>query len=218
MNERKIEGGLYLVVDPSLALDVLLEKVRKAIAGGISILQIWNNWSPQQDKVAVVHAICGVAHAKNVPVLINEEWELLNTTELGGVHFDALPEDLDKIRKAVQRPFLCGITCGNDLLKIEWANKNRCDYVSFCSMFPSASAGVCEIVTKQTVQQARQMTSLPIFLAGGITLDNIQELSGTGMNGIALISGILKADDPRQAAETFNEKLKAIKKNETITS
>src|SRR5688500_11112756 len=188
MEKRKISGGLYLVIDPAVEISVLLPKIESAIEGGVTVLQIWNHWNPHTDKPAVVNAICRIAHARNIPVLINEEWKLMKTTLLDGIHFDTMPSDLCHIRQSLQRPFLSGITCGNDLARIEWANSNGCDYVSFCSLFPSSSAGDCEIVKKETVQRAREMTSLPIFLAGGITPDNLQELSGTGMNGVALIS------------------------------
>ncbi len=64
---------------------------------------------------------------------------------------------------------------------------------------------------KETVIQARQLTSLPIFLSGGITLDNIDELTNTGMNGIAVISAIIKAENPKTATKAFKEKLATFK-------
>lgn len=213
---RSISGGLYLVVDPALGLEGLLPTIEGAIQGGVDVLQIWNNWSHRQDKLQVVATICALAHSHDVPVLINEAWELMLCTPLDGVHFDALPADLTAIRQKVGRPFLCGLTCGNDLSRVHWAEKNGLTYISFCSLYPSPSAGVCEIVRKETVREARRLTSLPIFLAGGITLENVDELHATGMNGIALISAILKADDPRQATKAFKNKLKETD-NEAIT-
>ena len=217
MTKRKIKSGLYLVVDPGLQLDVLLTKITAAIEGGVSVVQVWNHWNEEQDKQAVVNAICAVAHAYNIPVLINEAWELLHTTALDGVHFDALPDNLNAIRQAIQRPLIMGITCGNDLTRIHWANDNGCDYISFCSMFPSASAGACEIVQRETVLQARAITGLPIFLAGGITASNLPQLAGTGFNGVALISAILHADDPQTAAAHFTTQLKELHTHEGIT-
>jgi thiamine-phosphate pyrophosphorylase len=217
---RKINGGLYLVVDPALQLEFILPKIKQAIAGGIDVLQVWNNWSDGQNKQNIINAICNIAHASNIPVLINEEWQLLQTTQLDGVHFDNVPTGINAIRQTIAKPFIIGITCGNDLNRIIWANDNRLDYISFCSMFPSPSAGVCEIVKKETVIQARQLTPLPIFVAGGITLNNIEELEDISINGIALISGIMKADDAHATAKNFKEKLATLKvsSNETIAN
>ena len=208
---RNIKGGLYLVVDPVMELNGLLQAIGKAIHGGIDVLQVWNNWRDGQDKAQVVEAICSVAHRHDLPVIINEEWELMLTTPADGVHFDSVPPDINMIRQKVGRPILCGLTCGNDLGRVQWAEENGLTYISFCSLFPSPSAGVCEIVKKEVVQQARQLTSLPIFLAGGITLENVDELADTGMNGIALISAIMKAPDPQWVAQAFKNKLEKSK-------
>ncbi|MGZ3860996.1 MAG: thiamine phosphate synthase [Flavisolibacter sp.] len=206
--KRNIKGGLYLVVDPVIELNELLPRMEKAIQGGIDVIQVWNNWRKGQDKAQIVEAICTIVHRHDIPVIINEEWELMLSTPVDGVHFDAIPTDLNTIRQKIGRAFLCGLTCGNDLSRVQWAEENRMTYISFCSLFPSPSAGVCEIVKKETVQQARQLTALPIFLAGGITLYNVEELTDIGMNGIALISAIIKADDPQLATEAFKNKLK----------
>lgn len=208
---RTIRKGVYLVVDPAPGLDYLLPRVARALAGGVAVVQVWNHWAEGQDRPALIDALCGLAHRHGVPVLVNEEWPLLKTTALDGVHFDSIPGSLPSIRAAVGRPLLVGITCGNDLGRIEWAAANGLDYISFCSMFPSPSAGACEIVSKETVRQARKLTALPIFVAGGITLENLEELAGTGLDGVALISAILNADDPQGATAAFQQKLNTLK-------
>lgn len=214
--KRNIKGGLYLVVNPDMEENELMSKMEKAIQGGIDVVQVWNNWKDGQDKEGLLKAICRVVQSRHLPVIINEEWEMMLRTPVDGVHFDSIPPDLDTIRQKIGRPFLCGLTCGNDVSRVQWAEENGLTYISFCSLFPSPSAGECEIVKKETVQQARRLTSLPIFLAGGITLDNIQELADTGMNGIALISAIMNADDPQLATEAFKKQLEK-SKHETIT-
>src|SRR3954447_10402280 len=137
---RKIKGGLYLVIDPAPGLDFILPKIQQAINGGVDVLQVWNNWNIEQNKQHVINTICEIAHIKNIPVLINEEWQLLQLTELDGVHFDKIPVDPTIIRQNVAKPFISGLTCGNDLGRIKWADDNNLDYISFCSMFPCPSA------------------------------------------------------------------------------
>lgn len=208
--QTKITGGLYLVVDPFEGIDQVLPKVQQAIDGGVNVIQVWNNFKEDQNQQAFINAICNVAHQQQVPVLINNNWQLVQTTRLNGVHFDELP-DIETIRVALSRRVIIGITCGNNLQRVHWANKNNIDYISFCSMFPSASAGACELVDRQTVLQARQITTLPIFLAGGITLQNVNELQQCGANGIAVISGIMKAADPAATAKHFQLQIPSLK-------
>ena len=204
---RRIEGGIYLVVDPSMNEQILLEKIAEAIQGGVDVIQIWNHWNEDVDKHKLVDAICSLAHKQNIPVLINEDWTLLKNTRLDGVHFDTIPNDINSIREEIGCTIYCGITCGNDLATVEWANEHKLDYISFCSMFPSSSAGVCEIVSIDAVKKAKAITTMPIFLAGGISLDNIKELKDTQANGIAVISAIMKADDAAQKTKQFKQQL-----------
>jgi thiamine-phosphate pyrophosphorylase len=204
---RAIQGGLYLVIDPAKGWEKVLPAVQQAIAGGIDIIQVWNHWHPEQQKAVFIEKICRAAHPYHIPVLMNEDWQLMNGTSLDGVHFDEIPASIEAIRQQVQRSFLSGITCGNDLQKVQWAVDNRLDYISFCSMFPSTTTNSCELVKIETVQAARALTSMPIFLAGGITPDNLSLFEGTGMNGVAVISGIMNAEDPQQKTRSYKQAL-----------
>ena len=208
--KRTITGGIYLVIDPAKGEEIVIPVLQQAIAGGVEVIQIWNHWLPGQLKRPLIEKICACAQGHDIPVLINEDWRLLQNTRLDGVHFDNEP-DLAVIRKELARPFIAGITCGNDLQKVRWAIDNGLDYISFCSMFPSGSAGSCELVAVSTVQEARLLTSMPIFLAGGITPHNLSALAATHMDGVAVIGGIMKAADPQQSTQAYKQALQQLK-------
>lgn len=204
-------SGVYLVVDPTVDRDILLRKVQESLDGGVDILQLWNHWPEEMsedEKEQLVEEIVDIAAEHRVPVLINEEWELLKSTELDGVHFDERPQDFEKIREEVGRDFLAGITCSNDLDLIRWADAHKLDYISFCAMFPSPSVDSCDIVKPETVRKAREITDLPLFLSGGITPEKVGELDAIDFNGVAVISGILKDESPRERAVEYEKALK----------
>lgn len=166
---RSVSGGICLVIDPGMESKRLLATLQEVLDEGIELLQIWNHWPERADerkKREVTGLICDLAHPHGVPVLINDEWQLLDSVDLDGVHFDALPDDtlLQKIRTGVGRPVLFGLTCGNDPETVVHASSGKFDYLSFCSMFPSSSAGECEIVHPDSVRRARSTTRLPLFV------------------------------------------------------
>jgi thiamine-phosphate pyrophosphorylase len=207
----KITGGIYLVLNPAIDEATLLAKLQSALQGGIQVVQIWNNWQPDADKPALIKKIAAICAPYHIPLLINQDWKLLrDVPELDGIHFDAIPGSLSLIRDAVSRPFITGITCTGSLDTVAWAEDNGLNYVSFCSMFPSSSAGSCDIVTPLTVKRARVLTAMPLFVAGGITPQNIISLKKlTPFDGVAVISGIMSADDPEQKVKQFKEALSA---------
>ncbi len=211
--KKQITGGLYLVLDPSMERNDLLEKLEQALKGGVEIIQVWNHWPDSfslKDKEELVAAILNTTSDYQAPVLINEEWELLKTTGLHGVHFDEIPDEYQQIREEIDRDFIAGITCSNKLNVIRWADQNDFDYISFCAMFPSGSVDSCEIVQPETVRKAREITDLPLFVSGGITPDNLPDLQDLDFQGVAVISGILGSDSPHEAAGNYRTILKKI--------
>jgi thiamine-phosphate pyrophosphorylase len=204
-----ITGGVYLVLDPTMDKDFLIKKLSAAAEAGLQVVQIWNNWLPGTDKLALIKAIANVCRPYRIPLFINEDWHLLTESPfLHGVHFDQIPEDFAAIKNTIGKPFLAGITCSGNLDTVVWADANGLNYVSFCAMFPSPSAGSCDIVMPATVRQARSLTKLPLFVSGGITVENIAQLKKeTPFDGVAVISGILSADDPQQKVQQYKTAL-----------
>lgn len=206
-------SGVYLVLDPSMERATLLAKLKSALAGGVNVVQVWNNWPAHFDMPAKEELVCAILGvAAQVPVLINEEWRLLKNTALAGVHFDSPPADLQAIRQELNRHFICGITCSNNLEVIRWAEEHQADYVSFCSMFASGSVSSCDIVRPETVRQAREMTSIPFFLSGGITTENMNGWQDLDFTGVAVISGILQAESPQKSASAYVNALTKLQK------
>ncbi|MFC1561480.1 thiamine phosphate synthase [candidate division KSB1 bacterium] len=206
----KISGGLYLVIDPSPGAEEVLPRVEAALQGGASTLQIWNNWNKDQDSRSFIDKVCMLAQKYTIPVLINEDYDLLKETGLHGIHFDEPRMTPGEVRALTGRPILYGLTCGNDMQRIRWAVDENADYISFCAMYPSLSVSSCDIVSLESVRQARTMCDFPIFASGGITPENAVPVLENGADGIAVISGILKSEDPKASAQRYVQVIESV--------
>lgn len=203
--------GLYLVLDPSQDWDLLLAKTSLALKGGVQILQLWNHWKPtisNEEKRTFVEALKCLSEKHGVPLIMHDDWHLAKEEGMDGVHLDAPTKELTSIQKAFPDGYI-GVTVSNDLNTIRWADENQLAYVSFCSVFPSASVSSCDIVSPENIEKARRITSLPIFLSGGINMQTVEKLAAFDFDGIAVISGILSADDPQLAAQQYQTALHA---------
>ena len=203
----RIKRGIYLVVDPSMEEEILLGKIEQALEEKLTALQIWDNFKAEEKIIPLVEKICELCHSNDVPVFINNQWNLLKETSLDGVHFDEIPGNITRIRREIGKQFLSGLTCNNDLSWVDWAEKNRFDYISFCSVFPSGTSNSCELVDFETIKKAREKSSLPIFLAGGISPDNIKKLEDLDFEGVAVVSGIMNTDNPQEAIQNYSKNL-----------
>jgi thiamine-phosphate pyrophosphorylase len=212
MEATKLSGGIYLVIDPLMHEHELLKKLSGALNSGIAAVQIWDNFPSSADVENLIQQVCEICHNHKVPVFINNRWQLLNTTALDGVHFDKIPEDFDNIKDRLGSHCMIGITVNNDLSVVRWAEKNKLAYISFCSIFPSTTSNSCELVTLENVIETRNITSMPLFLAGGIRPENINKLKELDFDGIAVVSGIMSSNDPQNAAKNYLTELKNLNK------
>lgn len=208
---KSIESGIYLVIDPSINKQTLLEKLKVILSKDIAAVQIWDNFKKVKDKESLITEIYNLCAGHHTPLLINNQWELLKTTALDGVHFDSIPSNLDAIKKELNKEILLGLTCENDLNDVRWAAHNAVDYISFCSMFSSSSVDSCEIVSHETVKEAASLFDKPLFLAGGIDPNNLNQLEELDYDGIAVISGVMSAAHPDQAIDSYLKNLKSLK-------
>ncbi len=212
--------GLYFVVDinaiEKLGLEKLCEIVEKAIKGGVDIIQIWGDsskWRTDFEKLSeATKRLIEIAHKHNVPALIANDVELCVKFNADGVHLDGyeIPDkSCDEIRKIIGYDKIIGITCGNDIKKIEWAKENKVDYISFCSIFPTSSVDSCEIVPLEMIKKAKEILGedVPVFASGGITIENIDDVITAGADGVAVISAIMKAEDPEKVSSEFKRKI-----------
>lgn len=204
---KKIEKGLYLVVDPSMDQSELLEKLRQVVSAGVVAIQVWNNFQSDEHLRTVVQKVQAICRPAGVPVILNDRWQEAIEIGLDGVHFDAIPSDWDEFKDR-GADLLVGLTLNNDLDVADWAHANHVDYVSFCSMFPSSTANSCDLVAFDNVKLLAERYAIPVFLAGGIRPDNMTELDGLPYYGIAVVSGVMEASSPADAVAHYTKNLK----------
>lgn len=205
--KKKLNKGVYLVIDPSQDNRTLLDTLKKLLNEGIVAVQLYDNFKSDLIQYKdFIHEIVSLCRPKDVPVIINNKWQWLEACDLDGVHFDH-PPSTDVPLNFFTEEKIIGLTCGNNLQSVEWAEKHQIDYISFCSIFPSDTAKECEIVTFETVKAAQAITTMPIFLAGGIKPENITHLKNLEFTGIAVVSGIMSAEEPQEALKTYKRKL-----------
>lgn len=207
---KRIRAGIYLIIDPSTDRNIMVGKLKEVVQEEIAAVQILDNFGTKDDQLDFINRILDLCHPKSIPVLINNQWQLMKLTNLDGIHFDIFPKNILQIKNELNRNFIAGITCNNDLTVLKWAIENQFDYISFCSMFPSSTANSCDLVGFDTVREATKITGLPVFLAGGIKPNNIEKLNELDYYGIAVASGILNADEPLQEIKKYRRKLKVI--------
>ena len=208
--KRKIIPGVYVVIDPWTDESILLHNLSIILKEKIAGVQLWDHFCPDSNNLKLVRKVTKMCHENNIPVLINNHWEWLLKTDLDGVHFDNAPGNYARIKKSINREFISGLTCSNDLSLVKWADDNRMDYISFCSVFPSSTSNSCELVKFETIRLAKEMTSMPVFLSGGIRPENMHKLNNLQYDGVAVVSGIMQSRAPDESVKAYINQLSRI--------
>jgi thiamine-phosphate pyrophosphorylase len=206
---KKLEG-LYLVVAPVMPFDKLLVTVKKALRGGVDLLQLIPGEGSEILRLA--KDLSSLTEQYDVPFLINGNLQLAKEVGADGLHLDKYDVTPSEVKQMLGKQCIIGYTLGDNLEKLKWAETVGADYVSFCSVFPTSSATQCDIVPIETIRAAKAQTTLPIFAAGGINLNNAERVLKAGVNGIAVTSALLKAEDPEQTALAFKEIISNVRK------
>lgn len=201
MNYKK---KLYLIVDAKKSFSLIFSQIKEAINGGVSILQIYNPDYWQENNIREVQLYC---KSKNVSVFFYENLELAQKLNLDGVHLEEIPDNFDKIKSKNSKDFKFGLTVSNDLDKIEKAVNLGVNYLSFCSVFPTSFTDNCEIVDMKNIKSTLKKYNIPIYLAGGITKEKLEEFSDLNIAGIVMISGLLNSKNIKAEAEEILKKL-----------
>jgi thiamine-phosphate pyrophosphorylase len=205
----KLEG-LYLVVSPVMPFDKLFVAVEKALKGGVDLLQLIPGEGSEISRLA--ENLSSLTEQHELPFLINGNLQLAKEVGADGLHLDRYDVTPSEVKKVLGKQCIIGYTLGDNLEKLKWAETVGADYMSFCSVFPTSSAAQCDIVPIGTIRAAKCQTTLPIFAAGGINLNNAERVLKAGVNGIAVTSALLEAEDPEQTALAFKEIIRNVRK------
>ncbi|MHB1867382.1 MAG: thiamine phosphate synthase [Nitrososphaerales archaeon] len=203
--KKNITSGVYLVVDPSYGEEKVLHVVQESMEGGLDVLQLWASWKDDAAAIDLGKKLAKLAEQYSVPFVVNNDVEVALKIGSDGVHIDGTEPSPSLIRKRFGDDGIVGVTCSTSMEKVLWADKEKVDYISFCSMYPSPSVNECDIVPMRMVSEARRKISIPIFASGGINLTNAHEIIDVGGDGVAVISTIMTSKNPKQTTQQLKE-------------
>lgn len=199
---RSTSGGgkkVYLVADAALPPTLLMPKLQRCFDAGLDLLQLYNT---EKCGVGKLNALAELANSYRSKVLIYNDLKSVSATKIKALHSDEVL-DLAMVEKKTGKLTYKGVTVGNDLDKIKQAALQGYDYISFCALFPTSSAQVCEFVNFDIIKKARKIFGGALFLAGGITTATVKKLAELDYDGIVAISAIFDAKKPEETIKIF---------------
>lgn len=197
---------LMLITDRKRTPGGLETLVRRAVAGGVDIVQI-------REKDLGAHALLDLARAViaaagAVPVLINDRLDVALAAGARGVHLGGASIPVDRARAIAPRGFLIGYSAHTVAEALD-AERHGADYVTLSPVFPTASKPGAPAIGPAAIAEAVRRLAIPVVALGGITPENLPAVARAGARRVAVISAIGGAADPESAARRMRAILDA---------
>jgi thiamine-phosphate pyrophosphorylase len=205
MNDRtKLDLGVYLVTDrPAFLGRDPLEVVAAAVAGGASVVQLREKQATTREFVDLARALVGLLRPLGVPLIINDRVDVALAIGADGVHVGQDDMDPRDVRGLIGPDKILGLSVtGADEARA--ARGMPVDYLGAGPVFATATkkdAGAPQGIVGLATMLA--LAEVPVVAIGAITTDNAAAVMAQGASGLAVVSAICSAPDPRQAAQVL---------------
>ncbi|MCM1257774.1 MAG: thiamine phosphate synthase [Roseburia sp.] len=201
MNCRKEQLLLYAVTDRSwLRGETLCEQIEMALQGGVTFLQLREKKLSEEEflKEAVeVKERCASYH---VPLIINDNVEIARKSGADGVHIGQGDMDVIEARKILGPDKIIGVSA-RTVEQAKKAQAEGADYLGSGAVFHTGTKGDAKALDHNVLKEICASVDIPVVAIGGITRDNIRQLTGLGMDGAAVVSAIFAQKNIRSATE-----------------
>ena len=190
---------LYLVTDRSwLNGKTLLSEVEKCLDAGVTFLQLREKDLDEQEFLNEAKQIGEAARSRCVPFIINDNLEVALKSGADGVHVGQHDMSAKNVRALIGPQKILGVSA-QTVEQAVAAERAGADYLGVGAVFHTSTKLDAADVDHQTLKAICDAVSIPIVAIGGIGPDNIMQLAGSGIDGVAVISSILAQPDVAQA-------------------
>ena len=176
----------------------LAEQVEEALRGGATFVQLREKELAGEALLAEAREIQALCRRYRVPFVIDDDVALARQIDADGVHVGQSDMEAQKARALLGGDKILGVSA-QTVEQAVLAEKNGADYLGVGAVFPTGSKADAEDVSLDTLRAICQAVSIPVVAIGGIGVHNVEQLLGSGICGVAVISAIFAAKDIRAA-------------------
>jgi thiamine-phosphate pyrophosphorylase len=204
-----MDPTLYVILDRAAARGRdLVDVLEATIAGGCRMVQLRDKEWPSGRLWPLAERLRDRCRAAGVTFIVNDRLDLALAVDADGVHLGQ--EDLppDRARRLLRPGMVLGLSTHSEA-QARAARAAGADYIAVGSMFPTPTKLDFELVGPDLIRKLRGDIRVPLIGIGGITHDNVAEVIRAGADGVAVISAVCAAADPRAATGRFLDLIRA---------
>ena len=201
---------LYLVTNRYQdSLESFLEKIETACRSGVTIVQLREKNLTTNQYYQLAKQVKEITDAYQVPLIIDDRLDVCLAVDAAGLHIgdDELPVSV--ARQVLGPDKILGVTAKTVKRALE-AEEGGADYLGTGAIFPTTTKENAPITLISTLKTICQRVAIPVVAIGGLTSENIDQLIGTGIAGVAVVRDLMQAEDIEAKTQAFLTKLDGI--------
>lgn len=198
---------LYLVTNRYQdSLESFLEKVETACRSGVTIVQLREKNLTTNQYYQLAKQVKEITDAYQVPLIIDDRLDVCLAVDAAGLHIgdDELPVSV--ARQVLGPEKILGVTAKTVKRALE-AEEGGANYLGTGAIFPTTTKENAPITLISTLKTICQRIAIPVVAIGGLTSENIDQLVGTGIAGVAVVRDLMQAEDIEAKTQAFLTKL-----------
>ncbi|MBR6523523.1 MAG: thiamine phosphate synthase [Clostridia bacterium] len=207
---KKFNPELYFITDSTIFDEKeFLCRIEGALKGGVTLLQLREKDKTTREYIELAEKVHTLARKYNVPLIIDDRIDVAMAIGAEGVHLGQSDMPIDIARKICGKDMIIGATAKTVPQAIR-ACRQGADYLGVGAIYPTTTKVKTVLTSTQTLEKICRAVPIPVNAIGGLNKDNIDVLKGIGTAGICVVSAIMKADSPKNAAQEIKEAVKGI--------
>ena len=201
MNCKSEDLLVYAVTDRNwLYGESLYNQIEKALKGGATFIQLREKELGEEQFLKEAMEIKELCKRYHVPFVINDNVEIALMVEADGVHVGQSDMEAGNVREKLGKDKIIGVST-QTVEQALLAEKQGADYLGVGAVFPTGTKLDAVEVGYDRLQEICNAVHIPVVAIGGITRENIIQLKGSGVSGVAVVSAIFASKDIEAATK-----------------
>ena len=200
----KLNGSqlrLYAVTDRAWAADedALMDQIAAAIDGGAGIVQLREKHLDHDAFLKEAKRFVALCREKGALSIINDDVDIALAADADGVHVGQEDLAAGRAREVLGPDKIVGVSAHN-VAEALAAQAAGADYLGVGAAFSTGTKTDAKPITRETIRAVTAAVDIPAVAIGGITRENLPQLSGCGLQGVAVVSALFAQPDVKAAA------------------
>ena len=201
------ELKLYLVTDSDILRGRdFYNSIEEALKGGVTMLQLREKNASGKEFLEKAIKLRELTKKYNVKFIINDRVDIAMLCDADGVHVGQSDIPANKVRELIGEDKIVGVSA-RTVEEALTAKENGADYLGVGAMFNTRTKLDAKSVSIEKLKEIKERVELPLVAIGGLSLSNIDKLKECNVDGYAVVSAILGAENIKLECEKWIEKI-----------